>query len=310
MKIQNNKNKNKVYKIFVLHTFGLGDSAMAIDALDTLNKYEKNIDVFCKEKSAIEYFSYFNLNAKSFSLLSFVMTLIIKKIFSKETPVVMRTAGGSPKSNKALKIFLDILNIEYFYDTQENLNNSPCTSLPQRVSTNNKIVQSYLLKQDHIKNINNASVKKHDAKNICFVNYLKSDYEMIPFKKIENVNEIIFHFGNSEKYNKTLNEKKIDFIIRMYRHKYPKSSFSIIYGPREQEMHDCFQNLFDDAITNKKISEFLDESYKYDLCVCNDTGIGHILSQNGINIDLCINSNANILLHKIMCKNTNQIVVI
>ena len=50
MKIQNNKNKNKVYKIFVLHTFGLGDSAMAIDALDTLNKYEKNIDVFAKKK--------------------------------------------------------------------------------------------------------------------------------------------------------------------------------------------------------------------------------------------------------------------
>ena len=181
--------------------------------------------------------------------------------------------------------------------------------MPQRVSSNITIVESYLTKQGYIKKIDTALAKKYSVENISFTNYLSSDHEMISFKKITNIDKIIFHFGNTEKYYKTLNEKKIKHIIKIYRYKYPDAKFSIIYGPSETEKNHDFTSLFDEAITDKKISEFLNQAFNYDLCVCNDTGIGHILSQNGIRVDLCINSNANVFLHKIMCKNTNQIII-
>ena len=48
--------KKKSNKVYLIHTFGLGDSAMALDAINTLMKYEKNVEIICKEKSALDYF--------------------------------------------------------------------------------------------------------------------------------------------------------------------------------------------------------------------------------------------------------------
>ena len=275
---------DKENHLIIIHTFGLGDIIMASGAIDKIKDEGYEYSIFVKEKSVFDYLKHKGhpviLGGPFHALLN---SLSLK--FKNKTNQIIRTTGGTELKNKLFKFLASLLLIKFSYSFLGISNNNL-----HRREENIFILEEALKRKIKFNEDTKSNLfEKESQKEQLLLN------DDLP---------IAFHFGFGDKLRKSLEEKKIREIISTYRKKYPKNTFIQIIGPREKK---SMAEEFDQVWDSLSISELIESSNSISLCVCNDTGIGHLLGKEGVPVDLWINSDSKAIIEKVYPENLRNL---
>ena len=86
----------------------------------------------------------------------------------------------------------------------------------------------------------------------------------------------------------------------------------MLIGPRDRHFESALNPKVSILGESAPLSmlDLIKFSGNVDLCVCNDTGVGHLMSQEGVDIDLWINPHSQALLHQVLPRLTRSIVIL
>lgn len=284
------------YKFIIIHTYGLGDAVMAYEAIIGVSRFckENQIDftLIVQENSAYDFFESKGIACLNGGVKTFFKEVFKSKIKGKKI-ISSRTAASTQWKNRLIKNFLNIFRIYFFYE--KDLKPIKTNLINYRQAQNNKIGKKLIntfLKRSNISNIDSrdfisSNNKKKTKKIHTYIGLpdLESIKAKDPFRKI------FFHFGSGDVLSKSLQQKDIQAIINLYMKAFEGSSFYYICGPRDDFLEISGSAKLEIIGPNnpKTIKELIEIGTAQDIIICNDTGIGHLFSDQGAKVTLVVN---------------------
>ena len=282
--------------LYIIHTFGLGDSVMLLNALDRISEFDRDhLCVLTSERSVYEYLSQKNIRVRFKSLAKIIIYITYKKLTGKKI-AVMRSFGGTRFKNLCLSFYFNVFVIPYLWEVTDRVESTPWSV---RSSKNACLLSKYF------------QVTEQDFRYKTFPMFLGLGDRK--FKLPGDLKgKILVHFGDGDSLNKSLPLAVQDKILAFYEAADWVKAIFVLKGPRERHSEVCSSIKVRSIGGSKplRLSDLLELAKEVDLCVCNDTGIGHLMSYEGVKVDLWINGNSLSLLHQVLPNHVNSLTII
>jgi hypothetical protein len=282
--------------LYIIHTFGLGDSVMLLNALDRLSKYDRDhLCVLTNESSVHEYLLQKNIRVQFKSLAKIIIYITYKKL-SRKKITVMRSFGGTRFKNLCLSFYFNVFLIPYIWEVTDRVELTPWSI---RSSKN-----AYLLSKFF-------QLTEQDFRYKTFPMFLGLRDRKFKLPGVLNV-KILIHFGEGDSLSKSLPLEVQGKIIAFYEAADWVNSIFVLKGPREShsEVNSSLKVQYIGGSKPLRLGDLLELAKEVDLCACNDTGIGHLMSYEGVKVDLWINGNSLSLLHQVLPNHVNSLTII
>lgn len=241
----------------VIHTYGLGDLVMAEDFIKSVEFTHGNCLLLLKQSFVQKYAERHYKNCRTVN--SFFMFLIIMT-------------------------FSNIIYITYIYPTIK------AKLFFKFIGSEEKNMRS--IRKDQVSpTLRSLASFLSNDENSLPKRLLWLNYEDSSFQEDHEIDQIYFHFGHGGKLDKSLTASEVKFIVDYYKRNFPRAEVYSIVGPG-----DTSYAVYD-VLTRHEISFAHLGRYENSLVVCNDTGIGHILSRQGSQVDVIVTrrSKANLI---------------
>jgi len=281
-----------------LHTFGLGDVVMAMPAILTYASVLKDVgvefEVLVTDSTALEYCSLAQAPCSCGTTKEFLFKILEARLRGKKV-YSFKTAGGTSWKNALIRKVLKCFGVKFVSESSGKY--LPLDNYNFRAQENLRILNETTKEMYEL--VGEEEALFHDSKRYQYLLPLENKIaqmhpsipECLPPQRLGIVNTIAFHFGAGDTLSKELSEESINEIVSLYRKEYPESDSILIIGPRDKIYNLGSINSLEirGGEESLSIKELVDMSKHTDLLVCNDTGIGHIFSAEGVAVDLFTN---------------------
>ena len=283
-------------QLYIVHTYGLGDSVMLLNALDTLSNKDKfNFSVLTNERIVYEYLKLKNIQAHFLSLSKIVKYVIYSKIFSHDVSV-MRSFGGTSFKNYLLGFLFKLFRIAYEWKVSESVGPIPFSV---RSSKNVSLLKRFF------------DITEKDLIHKAFPVFLgvNATRHMLADDKYTSV---LIHFGAGDSLQKSLSSKLKKSIVDYYEKLQSVDRVYLLKGPRDEHfiVEPSSKIKFLGSEDPFSLKDLIELSKNVDLCVCNDTGIGHLMSYEGVKVDLWVNGDSLSLIHQVLPNNVSSLTIV